>query len=82
MILKILFGLAAFMAIHSLTMMHMCHVVMKCENSDEMPLECAEMLSGNYSAWCVATVIAFAIVLISFLLIIIGRPSKMLTIKR
>ena len=82
MILKILFGLAAFMAIHSLTMMHMCHVVMKCENSDEMPLECVEMLSGSYYAWCISVVIASAMGLMSFLLIILGRPSKKLTIKR
>lgn len=48
MILKILLGLASFMAIHSLTMMHMCHVGLKCDNSSEMTSECLEMIYARY----------------------------------
>ena len=73
MLLKILLGLASFMAIHSLTMMHMCHVGLTCDNSSEMTSECLEMISSNYSAWCVSAAIAFAMVLISFLSMIFRR---------
>ena len=73
MILKILLGLASFMAIHSLTMMHMCHVGLKCDNSSEMTSECLEMISSNYSAWCVSAALAFAMVLICCLSMISRR---------
>lgn len=44
MTLKILLGLAAFMTIHSLTMVYMCHVGLKCDNSSEMASECIGMI--------------------------------------
>lgn len=73
MILKILFGLASFMAIHSLTMMHMCHVGLKCDNSSETASKCLEMISSNYSAWCVSAALAFAMVLLCFFSMIFRR---------
>ena len=76
MLLKILLGLASFMAIHSLTMMHMCHVGLKCDNSSEMMSECLEMISSNYSAWCVSAALAFAMVLICCLSMIFGTACR------
>ena len=73
MTLKILLGLAAFMTIHSLTMVHMCHVGLKCDNSSEMASECIGMISSNYSAWCVSAALAFTMVLICWLSMILRR---------
>lgn len=70
MILKIHFGLSVFLAIHSMNMMHMCHVEMKCINEGNMPSDFVGVFSGNYSAWCVSAVISSIMALIGYLAIL------------